>query len=64
MLPLVRIKCPFCFEKQEVLVEPDDGEVQNLIIDCEVCCHPMDIHVVWNDEKKIYQAQSDKSSGF
>jgi hypothetical protein len=60
----VRIRCPFCLERQDLLVEPDGGEQQQLIIDCEVCCHPMDISVHWDDEQQSFQAFVARGSGF
>ena len=64
MLPAVKIKCPFCLERQEVLVEPDDGHHQHLIVDCEICCHPLDVHVSWNEERQKFSATVEKGSGF
>lgn len=64
MLDAIRIQCPFCLQKQEIYLEPDSGNSQDLVIDCQVCCHPMDIHVFWSEEKQKFIAQVDRSSGF
>jgi hypothetical protein len=60
----VRIKCPFCLQSQELEVDPGGGENQSVIVDCEICCHPMDIQIVWSEEKQRYRARVEKSSGF
>lgn len=41
-------QCPFCFENIWLEFYPEDGEDQEMIIDCEVCCHPIQYHVVFN----------------
>ncbi len=64
MLPAIKIKCPFCLQRQEVLVDPDVTEAQQLIVDCEICCHPLELLVTWDEEKQKFRAQVDKSSGF
>ena len=64
MLPAIKIKCPFCHQRQEVLIDPDVTETQQMIVDCEICCHPLDLQVSWNEEKQKFQAQVEKSSGF
>jgi hypothetical protein len=60
----VKIKCPFCLQRQTLLIEPDGGESQSIVYDCEVCCHPMDIQLHWNEEKQSFTATVDKSGGF
>lgn len=59
-----RIQCPYCFEKFSIEIYLEDGEKQELIYDCEVCCHPLEIHVSkdWETEKVILDVQ--KSTGF
>lgn len=36
-----KIKCPYCFEKIWMEFFPEEGEQQEMIIDCEVCCQPI-----------------------
>lgn len=45
-----QIPCPYCFEPiwQEFYYE--DGRSQNCIIDCEVCCQPIQFLVHFNSE--------------
>jgi len=43
MWDVVEIRCPYCFERVEALLDPEDlGE---LVQDCEVCCNPWKIRV-------------------
>jgi hypothetical protein len=42
------VVCPYCGEEVEVYLEPD---VQGtLVIDCEVCCRPWQVHVMRDNE--------------
>jgi hypothetical protein len=38
-----QIACPFCGEQVEIYVEPD--VIGTLVMDCEVCCQPWNVHV-------------------
>jgi hypothetical protein len=40
---LISIQCPFCFETFKLPASPKDGETQNFVYDCEVCCNPIDM---------------------
>jgi len=41
------IVCPYCGEQVEIYLEPD---VQGtLVMDCEVCCQPWNVHVTRDD---------------
>jgi hypothetical protein len=59
-----KIRCPFCLERFSIEVFPQDGEHQELIYDCEICCHPLEvkIHIDPVDEKVSITV--DKSTGF
>jgi hypothetical protein len=42
-----QILCPYCGETVEIYLEPD---VQGtLVMDCEVCCRPWQVHVTRDD---------------
>lgn len=60
----VFIQCPFCFETFEFLIDSGGGESQELITDCEVCCHPIDLVVRWDEDEQKYSAQIERGSGF
>jgi DNA-directed RNA polymerase subunit RPC12/RpoP len=35
------IQCPYCGEQIWMEFYPEDGNQQEMIIDCEVCCNPI-----------------------
>ena len=45
LLEEISINCPYCGEPITVLID-SSLEQQQYIEDCQVCCKPMDIHVV------------------
>jgi Cysteine-rich CPXCG len=59
-----KIQCPFCFEKFAVEFYPEDGESQDVVYDCEVCCHPIDLKLNWDHELEKFIVDVQKSSGF
>lgn len=36
-----QIQCPFCGEAIWMEFYPEDGETQEMVVDCEVCCNPI-----------------------
>jgi hypothetical protein len=42
--PFESIQCPFCGQVFDVAFESQDG-TQRLVIDCEICCRPLDVTV-------------------
>ena len=59
-----RIQCPFCFETFSIEVFAEEGESQELIYDCEVCCHPLEIKLALDHETGRFTVEVDKSTGF
>ncbi len=47
-LDSVLIQCPYCWETLDVSVDPSVPE-QEYVEDCQVCCRPILIHVVFDD---------------
>jgi hypothetical protein len=43
--------CHFCFEPFSLTIFLEDGEKQEFVTDCEVCCHPLLIRASWNDDE-------------
>jgi len=39
------VQCPHCFEVFMIAVDVSGGEEQNFVIDCEICCRPMNIQL-------------------
>ena len=40
--------CAFCGEENEITIDPTEGEQQELIQDCAVCCRPNLIRARFN----------------
>lgn len=59
-----KIQCPFCFERFAIEIFLEDGGEQEMVYDCEVCCHPIDIKVSLDPETQKAQVSVEKSSGF
>jgi hypothetical protein len=43
-----KIRCPYCGETMEIVLDPSAGP-QSYIEDCRVCCQPMGISFVPED---------------
>ena len=48
MMGLMTVTCPYCFEPIEVTLFVEEGEKQDFITDCEVCCHPFEVKAFWD----------------
>ncbi|NOT79363.1 MAG: CPXCG motif-containing cysteine-rich protein [Bacteriovoracaceae bacterium] len=55
----MEIKCHFCFETIPLEIYVEEGEKQDFIVDCEVCCHPLHIIAEWNDEEEVFNIEVD-----
>ena len=44
MIDSVRIRCPFCGERFEALVDASGGAA-DYVEDCPVCCRPIELHL-------------------
>jgi hypothetical protein len=49
LLPLATIECPWCGERFETAVDPEEAGA-SYIEDCQVCCAPILIQVSADDE--------------
>ena len=56
---IMNIKCHFCFETIPLEIFVEEGEKQDFIVDCEVCCHPLHIIAEWNDEDGEFEVEVD-----
>ena len=46
--------CPYCGQRNGVVVEGIEGKTYQFVTDCEVCCRPIVIHVkFFNDDCAI-----------
>lgn len=44
--------CPYCWEQISMLLDPDmSGEIY--VEDCQVCCNPIEVEFIVNDDKLI-----------
>lgn len=42
--------CPYCGEEVEIILDPGGGAVSEYIEDCEVCCRPWQVRVVYHED--------------
>ncbi len=49
MINEFNLNCPFCGENIWMEFYPSDGTKQQMIIDCEVCCRPIEYEVDFSD---------------
>ena len=51
-------QCPYCWQDISMLLDPSVGN-QTYIEDCEVCCNPIQLRVVFQNEELIdFEADS------
>lgn len=53
----MEIKCLYCFQNIPLEIYVEEGEKQDFIVDCEVCCHPLHIIAEWNEEEECFEAE-------
>lgn len=41
--------CPYCWEQISMVLDPSVNSRQSYIEDCEVCCHPIELHYSMED---------------
>ncbi|HEX2778179.1 MAG TPA: CPXCG motif-containing cysteine-rich protein [Gemmatimonadaceae bacterium] len=44
------VLCPYCGEPVEIALDPGGGSVQDYVEDCEVCCQPWRVSVVYHED--------------
>ncbi|MEM6453574.1 MAG: CPXCG motif-containing cysteine-rich protein [Acidobacteriota bacterium] len=49
---LAQVTCPHCFETLELVVDPTD--LGTMVQDCEVCCHPWQMHVSRDADGRVH----------
>jgi Cysteine-rich CPXCG len=42
------VTCPYCGETVEIALDPGSGSVQDYIEDCQVCCQPWRVLVMYH----------------
>ncbi|NVK37822.1 MAG: CPXCG motif-containing cysteine-rich protein [Gammaproteobacteria bacterium] len=58
-LPEYIINCPYCNESNEILIEPCDGQVQDYIEDCQICCRPIHLIITSHNHDIYVQVKSE-----
>jgi len=48
----LEVQCPYCWEKIDVIVD-NCGEDQQYIEDCQVCCRPINFHIMVNEFQQV-----------
>lgn len=51
------VQCPYCGECIWMEFYPEDGDHQNMVIDCEVCCNPILYDVIFKNESPIVRVE-------
>ncbi len=41
------VACPYCGETNEIALDPGGGAVQEYVEDCQVCCRPWRVSVLY-----------------
>lgn len=44
------VRCPYCGESVEIILDPGSGEDQQYVEDCESCAEPWQVHVSYDLE--------------
>jgi hypothetical protein len=44
------VVCPWCAEPVTIALDPGGGAEQEYVEDCQVCCQPWQVHVVWRGD--------------
>jgi hypothetical protein len=47
-----RVRCPFCGERFEAVVDGSGGDAE-YIEDCPVCCRPITFHLAADDDGNV-----------
>lgn len=56
-------QCPYCWETISMLLDSSIGQ-DTYIEDCEVCCHPIQIHYQFDDQTLSQFSATSTEDGF
>lgn len=59
-----KVICPFCREHFTMAIHQEEGEDQEFIYDCEVCCHPIAIHAHWDATHHRFSLNVARGDGY
>ena len=53
--------CESCGEEIVVPLDPSEGNIQEYVEDCPVCCNPNVVHVDWiDDEPRVWADEAEQ----
>jgi len=55
----MRVRCPFCGERFEALVDASGGSA-DYIEDCPVCCRPIELHLQAGEDGEIDRLDAER----
>jgi len=55
-----KFQCPICMSSNQTPVDPTEGDNQEFIVDCEVCCSPVKVRITLGQEG-ISQIEADST---
>lgn len=44
------VRCPYCWQVNEVALDPGSGGEQEYVEDCQVCCRPWRVRVAYRED--------------
>ena len=44
------VRCPYCWEPNEIALDPGSGDAQVYVEDCQVCCRPWTVRVAYRED--------------
>jgi hypothetical protein len=47
------VYCPYCNETVEIAIDPGGGSAQQYVEDCEVCCQPWTVSVLYRGDGTV-----------
>lgn len=59
-----KVICPHCREKFAMTLYHEDGDDQEFIYDCEVCCHPIAIQAHWDQQHRRFSLNVGRGEGY
>ena len=59
MVDSIHIRCPFCGERFEALVDASGGDA-DYVEDCPVCCRPIEMHLQVGDDGEVGGLEVDR----
>lgn len=52
--------CVYCFEQNEIVVDPSGGMTQEYVEDCQVCCRPNHLRITIHADHRGADVNAEK----